>query len=106
MSDCVFIPVLPLADLAEGAAVPTDLGGEAVLLCMDEGVVYAIENRCSHLSEPLASGKIKWGCIACPIHGARFDLATGKALSGPAKRAIRSFAVRIRDGMIEIASNT
>ncbi|KPF91861.1 (2Fe-2S)-binding protein [Novosphingobium sp. AAP83] len=105
MSDFSFTPVLPLADLAEGTAVPVAPRGEAVLLCMDEGVVYAIENRCSHLSESLASGKIKWGCIACPIHGARFDLATGEALSGPAKKTIRSFAVRIRDGMIEIASN-
>lgn len=103
MADLTFIAVLPLAQLQEGTAKAVEYAGISILLCMDAGEVYAIENRCSHLSEPLAAGKIKWGCIACPAHGARFDLATGEAISRPAKDAIRTFAVRVKDSMIQIA---
>lgn len=99
-----FTSALLLADLNEGAATLVNVAGEAILLCHDEGEVYAIENRCSHLEEPLACGKVKWGWIACPAHGARFDLATGQAMNPPATRPIRTFPVRVVDGMIEVAA--
>ena len=104
MTDRDFTFVLPLIELADGATRLVDVAGEAVLLCHDEGQVYAIENRCSHLEEPLACGKIKWGWIACPAHGARFDLATGEPMNPPATEPIRTFPVRVVDGMIEVAA--
>ena len=103
MADAEYKPLLPLADLADGAMQLVETGGEPVLLCHDEGQIYAIENRCSHLEEPLACGKIKWGWIACPAHGARFDLATGEPLNLPATTPIRTWPVRVADGMIEVA---
>jgi nitrite reductase/ring-hydroxylating ferredoxin subunit len=45
---------------------------------------------------------MRLGWIACPAHGARFDLATGEALGPPANAPIRTFAVRVSDGMIEV----
>lgn len=104
MADTIFTAVLPLADLDEGVPRLVTVEGTDVLLCLDEGEVYAIENRCSHLEEPLACGKVKWGRIACPAHGARFDLATGDAMTGPARLPIRTFAVRITGDMIEVAA--
>lgn len=104
MSDPKFSAALALAELDDGATKLVDIGGTAVLLCRDEGAVYAIENRCSHLDEPLACGKIKWGWIACPAHGARFDLATGEPMNPPATAPIRTFPVRVVDGMIEVAT--
>lgn len=104
MSDLMFTAVLPLMDLADGATRLVEVSGTAVLLCHDDGSVYAIENRCSHLEEPLACGKVKWGWIACPAHGARFDLATGEAMNPPATAPIRTFPVRVVDGMIEVAA--
>lgn len=104
MADTKFTAVLPLADLVEGVPRLVTMEGIDLLVCLDEGEVYAIENRCSHLEEPLACGKVKWGRIACPAHGARFNLATGEAVSGPAKLPIRTFAVRIAGDMIEVAS--
>jgi 3-phenylpropionate/trans-cinnamate dioxygenase ferredoxin component len=103
MPDTEFTAVLPLAELEDGATRLVDVAGQAVLLCHDEGAVYAIENRCSHLEEPLACGKVKWGWIACRAHGARFDLATGEPMKPPATQPIRTFPVRVVDGMIEVA---
>jgi 3-phenylpropionate/trans-cinnamate dioxygenase ferredoxin component len=95
-----FAPALPLADLPEGGA--KCVGG--ILFCHDEGQVYAVENKCSHLEEPLEGGRVKWGWIACPAHGARFDLATGDAMNPPATAPIRTYPVRVVDGMIEVAA--
>jgi 3-phenylpropionate/trans-cinnamate dioxygenase ferredoxin component len=103
MSDPSFTAALPLSELSDGAARAIELSGEAIVLCHDEGQVYAIENRCSHLEEPLACGKVKWGWIACPAHGARFDLATGEPMSPPATEPIRTFPVRVVGDMIEVA---
>lgn len=96
-------PALALADMPESGTVVVALGGVEVLLCRFEGEVYALENRCSHADEPLACGRIRLGWIACPAHGARFDLETGEALGPPATQPVRSFAVRIVGDMIEVA---
>lgn len=103
MSEPVFIATMAVAEIADSTSALIDVNGTAVLLCHDEGKIFAIENRCSHLEEPLACGKIKWGWISCPAHGARFDLETGEPMNPPATKAIRTYAVRIIDGMIEVA---
>jgi 3-phenylpropionate/trans-cinnamate dioxygenase ferredoxin component len=97
------LPALPLADCPEGQGRPVTLDGVEVLLCHDQGQVFAIENRCSHLDLPLTSGHIRYGAIACPMHGARFDLETGQALCRPATEPVRTFPVTIIDGVIHVA---
>jgi 3-phenylpropionate/trans-cinnamate dioxygenase ferredoxin component len=103
MDDATYHPVLALADLPDDATRVVALNGFEVLLCRFKGQVYALENRCSHAESPLDCGRIRLGWIACPAHGARFDLETGEALGPPATQPVRSFAVRIAGDMIEIA---
>jgi 3-phenylpropionate/trans-cinnamate dioxygenase ferredoxin subunit len=86
-----------------GAAVALDLEGQSILVCNSQGRFFAIENKCSHADEPLACGRIRNGWIACPAHGARFDLATGTAMNPPAKDPIRTFPLRVVESMIEVA---
>ena len=59
-----------------------------------------IEDTCSHDGQPLEGGEIVDGAIACPRHGARFDLQTGKALCMPATNAIRAFDVTVKDDAV------
>jgi 3-phenylpropionate/trans-cinnamate dioxygenase ferredoxin component len=96
-------PVLALAEMPETGNRVVTVDGLEVLLCRFEGQVYALENRCSHADEPLACGRVRLGWIACPAHGARFDLETGEALGPPATQPVRSFPVRIEGDMIEVA---
>jgi 3-phenylpropionate/trans-cinnamate dioxygenase ferredoxin subunit len=42
------------------------------------------------------------GWIACPAHGARFELATGRAMNAPAKQPIATFEVRVVEDWIEV----
>ncbi len=98
----VYHPALPLADLPPDTQSAIAVAGTAVLLINDGGTMHALENRCSHMDSPLDCGRVRLGWIACPAHGARFDLATGEALTGPASEAVRVFALRVVDGVVEV----
>ncbi|GAC1413226.1 MAG: Rieske 2Fe-2S domain-containing protein [Novosphingobium sp.] len=104
MSEPVFTPAAPLADVPSGTVREISLGGRSILLCYDADGLYAVENKCSHADMPLACGRMRNGWIMCPTHGARFDLATGQPLGPPAPWPIATFAVRVVDGMIEVAA--
>lgn len=85
-----------------GAKRALEVNGKAILLCNWNGRIYAVANLCSHAAERLEGGRVSNGWISCPTHGARFDLATGKAKNPPAKQPIEVFPVRIVDGWIEV----
>lgn len=93
-------PSVPLADLPPGTAKPLCIAGQSVLLVNHEGTVHAVANECSHAFQALENGRVMNGWIACPAHGARFDLATGEALNPPAIAAIATYNVRVEDGLI------
>ena len=103
ISNGEFVAVAQLEEVPPDGAKAFELGGLSVLLCNHENRIYALENRCSHAEQPLECGRVKWGWIACPFHGTRFDLETGEPLNPPATEPVRTFAVRIENGMIEVA---
>ena len=57
--------------------------GNEILVANVEGKFYAICDRCSHNNIPLSMGHLKDNVITCPMHGARFDIKTGKKLADP-----------------------
>ncbi|MCJ8156079.1 non-heme iron oxygenase ferredoxin subunit [Sphingomonas sp. LaA6.9] len=103
MSEQNFVAVARVEDVPPGTVKAVDVGGRSILLCNSKDRIFAVENQCSHAEEPLACGRIRNGWIACPAHGARFDLETGEAMNPPAKDPIAIFAVRITGETIEIA---
>ncbi len=98
-----FTSVATTAELSSGTSLVVDAYGQSILLCNDAGNIYAIAPTCSHAEASLDCGVIKYGWIACPAHGARFDLETGEAIKLPATAPIKTFAVRVVDGVIEVA---
>jgi 3-phenylpropionate/trans-cinnamate dioxygenase ferredoxin component len=103
MSDPAFTPVAASVDLPDDGQLAVRACGTALLLVRHEGTLFALENICSHVAEPLSCGRVRHGWIACPAHGARFDLATGEAISPPAIAPVRVFPVRETGGQIEVA---
>ncbi len=76
--------------------------GEKVGLFKLEDGYYAVSAWCSHQRTSLINGDIEGHEIMCPLHGARFDLRTGKHLCLPAVRPIESYPVKVEDGKIFI----
>lgn len=102
MTVLTFTRAIPVTDLADNGKVAIDIGGKSVLICNSGQKLFAVSNICSHADEKLECGKMSNGWIACPVHGARFDLATGKAKNPPAKRPIATFQIRVVDDWIEV----
>ena len=103
MTQRPFVAVATLQDVPPGTVKAVDVGGRSILLCHAGDRIFAVENLCSHAEQPLECGRLKNGWIACPTHGARFDLETGEPIGGPATEPIATFAVRIKGDAIEIA---
>lgn len=48
------------------------------------GRYFAVSRRCRHLGADLAGGSIDDdGCLVCPWHASKYDVATGRMVRGP-----------------------
>lgn len=98
-----FVDVGRADEIAEGAYLIAEVGERSVLVANLGGEYFAVENRCSHVNSPLEGGRIKRGRIACPLHGAVYDLRTGASLAGAlAPRGLRTFETRVVEGIVSI----
>lgn len=49
-----------------------------------DGDTFAVSRRCRHLRADLAEGHVDdEGCLVCPWHQSRYDVDTGRMVSGP-----------------------
>ena len=72
--------------------------GEKPIAVFKVGDAYfGIEDLCPHRGGPLSEGKLEAGCITCPWHDAKFELATGKVLKGPVHRTLKTYVVYEKD---------
>lgn len=66
----------------------------------EDGNFYAVEVWCSHQRVSLINGDLDDYELMCPLHGACFDIRTGKHLSLPAVKPIDAYPVKVEDGAI------
>lgn len=92
------------SELANNSSVAVEVNGKSILVWKSQEKIGAVINKCSHAEEKLECGRIKNGWIACPVHGARFVLETGKVLNHPATVDIETFPARVVDDWIEVAA--
>jgi metal-sulfur cluster biosynthetic enzyme/nitrite reductase/ring-hydroxylating ferredoxin subunit len=98
-----FVRVADVADLPDPGKMLAEVDGEVVALFHVDGRFYAIDDVCTHDGGPLVDGELVGHKIACPRHGAKFDIRTGAALSMPAVRPTRAHAVKVEHGGIWVA---
>lgn len=81
------IEVGPTAELVPGVV----RGAGRYAVGNADGHLFAVTRHCRHLGADLANGSIdQQGCLVCPWHGARYEVATGRMTRGP-----RGFFARI-----------
>jgi nitrite reductase/ring-hydroxylating ferredoxin subunit len=95
-----------LSDLADRTPRLTTAGDEPVVVCRVGDLVFALADRCSHLSGPLHEGRVERhggrDCLVCPWHGSAFQLAGGEIEAGPAISPQPALDVRQVDGWVEV----
>ena len=89
------------ADFPEEGKLATRINGWYVLAARTDDGLFAVNDRCTHQAALLSGGRIRRGAIMCPLHGARFEVDTGKCICS-AYRDLRTFALQIENGMIRI----
>ncbi|MBX7237614.1 MAG: non-heme iron oxygenase ferredoxin subunit [Caldilineales bacterium] len=100
-----FKKVAKLKEVPPGRRKLVEVDGFVVALFNIDGAICAIEDVCTHDGGPLAEGQIvRPGVIACPRHGAEFDLCTGAALTLPAFEPANTFEVKVEGGSIYVES--
>jgi nitrite reductase/ring-hydroxylating ferredoxin subunit/uncharacterized membrane protein len=97
-----FVPVLPVEDLKNGELRRIEADGTPIVLARQNGQIFALDARCSHLGGPLEEGRLDESSVQCPWHGSRFALADGRVLDGPAVYPQPCFETRVRAGQIEV----
>jgi 3-phenylpropionate/trans-cinnamate dioxygenase ferredoxin component len=101
------LEVCPVADLAPGQVRIVEHDDLEIGVFNCDGVLYAIEDRCSHDDGPLAEGPFDpENCtVECPRHGSIFDLTTGRPKTLPAYQPVDTFPVIIDQDMIKLEVN-
>ncbi len=74
---------LEVGDVPEGVPVKAKLGIQNLVLVRQGDTILALHDQCAHAGGPLSGGRIVDGCIECPWHQSRFELATGRRRRGP-----------------------
>lgn len=89
-------------ELPNGERLFLDIGDKPIVVFNIAGYFYAIGDMCTHDSGPLGDGDIDGFEIACPRHGARFDIRNGSVLTPPATSDTPAYPVRVVGDRLEI----
>lgn len=92
--------VAKLEVLLEDEPFACEVEGKKIAVYLVDGSVYATSNVCTHAYALLSDGMIEGDTIECPLHNARFDIRTGKALTSPAEDNLETFETKIDDGVV------
>lgn len=100
-----FQKVARVEDIPDPGRELIELDDRIVVLLHVGGEFFCIDDVCTHDGGPLSDGPLSDHTIACPRHGAKFDIRTGKVLSMPATEDTVAHEVKVEDGDIYIRIN-
>jgi len=69
------------------------------------GAFFAIDDICTHDGGPLGDGDLSGLELACPRHGAKFDVRTGVPCTMPATEPTESHHVKIEGDDVLVSLN-
>ncbi len=94
--------VAALSQLDADFPLGIEVAGQKMGLFLQGDCVHALEDVCPHAYALLSQGFVDGGQIECPLHGARFEIASGKCLTEIGQRDLQSFPVRVVDGRVSV----
>ncbi len=99
-----FVDVASETEIPDPGSLLVEVEDRLIVLVHAAGHWYALDDVCTHDGGPLSDGRIDplTPSIACPRHGAQFDLRSGAALTMPATKATVAHKVRIEDGRVQV----
>jgi 3-phenylpropionate/trans-cinnamate dioxygenase ferredoxin subunit len=78
-----FVKLAETSEVPMGKMKMVKVGEKDILIANIDGNCYAIGNKCTHAGGDLSKGSLEGSVVTCPRHGSKFDVTTGKVVSGP-----------------------
>ncbi|MGE0608332.1 MAG: Rieske 2Fe-2S domain-containing protein [Pirellulales bacterium] len=100
-----FLFAAKVADVSDPGKILVEVADRLVALFHVEGKFYALDDVCTHDDGPLAEGELTGYEIACPRHGARFDIRTGRVVCMPATKPTIAHDVQVVGDDVRIRIN-
>ena len=103
-----FIPAAKVGEVVDPGSLLVEIDDRLVVLIHAAGHWYALDDVCTHDGGPLSEGPVDASdrSIACPRHGAKFDLATGAALTMPATKPTVAHEVKVEGDQVLVRLNS
>jgi 3-phenylpropionate/trans-cinnamate dioxygenase ferredoxin subunit len=102
MSKPNWLSVAKVQDIPNNSSKSLEVAGHKIMLAQAQGEFFAIDDMCTHDDISLNLGCLVEQTIRCSLHGAIFDLKTGKVLAEPAEEDLQTYNLRIIDSTIQI----
>ena len=84
-----FVEVTQVDKIPVGKMKSFVVEGKQILVVNYNENYYAIGGKCTHMGGDLSKGKLEGKTVTCPKHGSKFDVTTGKCVTGPKIAFIR-----------------
>ena len=81
--DIGFVKIAETSEITPGKTKAFKIAGNEILIANVNGAYYAIGSVCTHMGGDLSKGILEGNIVTCPKHRAKFDVTTGKVVSGP-----------------------
>jgi nitrite reductase/ring-hydroxylating ferredoxin subunit len=76
------LEVAKVSEISVGKMKRVKAFGTHVLLSNVRGKIYATQDNCGHQRASLSRGTLDGEIVTCPLHSAKFDVITGRSVSG------------------------
>jgi nitrite reductase (NADH) small subunit len=88
-----------VSQLNPGEIIQVEVEGEPVAVYNVVGEFFATQNHCTHVGGPLSEGRLDRFNVICPWHDSCFDVRSGEATCGPAKKLVQTYRVIVEGGV-------
>jgi 3-phenylpropionate/trans-cinnamate dioxygenase ferredoxin subunit len=92
-----------LDDLEDSVPHQAVVDGVTVVVVKVADEVFVLNDVCSHGQVSLSEGEVDDCAVECWLHGSRFDLRTGVALSLPATEPVPAYPAKVEDGKVLVS---
>ena len=101
----MFVKIAKTSDIPDPGKQYFEVDDRLIVLFHVGGEFYCLEDVCTHDGGPLGEGALGDMSIACPRHGAKFDIRNGKALTMPATADTTAHQIKVEgdDVLVELS---
>ena len=103
MDEAAWKRAIDAADIEEEDVKGVEIEGLEIAVYNLKGRFYATDNICTHQQACLSDGFVFDDVIECPLHQGRFHIPTGAAKGAPVHLALRTYPVKVVDGVVFVA---